>query len=153
MPRNSVRTKFQPISALRRVTSIAAVAISVLCSSNSNAQLPTSEITLDIGSKAPALNIENWISDRDGAFKPVTEFEDGKIYVVEFWATWCPPCVASMPHLAKTQDEHYDDGVQIISVTDEDMFTVGAFLERNVGGEDELTYKELTSFLLPDLGS
>ncbi|MFM7520921.1 MAG: hypothetical protein ACKO9B_10680, partial [Planctomycetota bacterium] len=45
-----------------------------------------------VGSKAPALDIEHWVQkagrDADGKFSPVTEFEKGKVYVVEFWATW-----------------------------------------------------------------
>jgi thiol-disulfide isomerase/thioredoxin len=144
MPRNSVRTKFQLTPTFRFGTFFAALAIAVFCSSNLIAQQP-GDVTLDIGSTAPALDIATWVSDRDGAFEPVTEFTDGKIYVVEFWATWCPPCVASMPHLAKIQEERFDDGVQIISVTDEDIATVEGFLQRDVRGEDGLTYKELTS--------
>ncbi len=140
-----MRIKFQSMPSFGRATIFAAVAIAVICSSDLAAQRPANGITLDIGSKAPALDIENWLSDRDGVFQPVTEFDAGKIYVIEFWATWCPPCVASMPHLAKTQEKHIDDGVQIISVTDEDTFTVGAFLERNVRGQDGLTYRELTN--------
>jgi len=144
LPRISVQTKLQRMPAFRFATVFAALSIATICSGSLLAQ-QGGEITLDIGSKAPALNIENWVSNRDGAFEPVTEFEDGKIYVVEFWATWCPPCVASMPHLSEIQKKHYDDGVQIISVTDEDVDTVDGFLKRTVRGEDELTYKELTS--------
>jgi thiol-disulfide isomerase/thioredoxin len=101
--------------------------------------------TLTIGSEAPALDIEHWVQDGDGKFKPVTKFEDGKVYVVEFWATWCGPCIASMPHLAETQEEYADKGVQIISVSDEDLETVEKFLERDVKGEEDQTYKDLTS--------
>lgn len=88
---------------------------------------------LTIGSPAPTLDVEHWVTNRDGAFEPVTEFEAGKVYIVEFWATWCGPCIASMPHLASLQDKYADSGVQIISISDEDLATVEAFLEREVG--------------------
>lgn len=122
------------------------------------------EPALTIGSKAPALDIEHWFSGE--APKQPIEFEKDKVYVVEFWATWCPPCVASMPHLADLQKQ-YADKVTIISVSDEDKETVEAFLDTPVRGmpgesaddsgeetaEDaaeaeekpKLTYRELTS--------
>ena len=40
--------------------------------------------TLTIGSKAPELDIEHWVSDNDGAFKHIKKFEDGKVYIVNF---------------------------------------------------------------------
>lgn len=89
---------------------------------------------LTIGSKAPSIDVEHWVSDGNGKFKPVTEFEDDKVYVVEFWATWCGPCIASMPHLAETQNKFLSKGVQIISISDEDLETVNEFLERPVRG-------------------
>lgn len=67
------------------------------------------------GSPAPALSIEKWVK---GA--PIASFEKGKIYVVEFWATWCGPCVASMPHISALQRQYKDKGVTIIGVTAED---------------------------------
>lgn len=90
--------------------------------------------SLTIGSTAPAISVEHWISNGQGKFKPVEEFEEGKVYVVEFWATWCGPCVASMPHLAELQKTYAEKGVQIISISDEDLETVEGFLKRPVRG-------------------
>lgn len=100
---------------------------------------------LTIGSVAPALDIEHWVQDGDGNFKPVTEFEDGKVYMVEFWATWCGPCIASMPHISEMQQEYADKGFQVVSVSTEDLETVEEFLERTVKGDDGRTYRDLTS--------
>ncbi len=72
---------------------------------------PTATSTLKAGDKAPALAIESWVKG-----EPVTGFEKGKIYVVEFWATWCPPCRESIPHLTELQKEYKSKNVTIIGV-------------------------------------
>lgn len=87
---------------------------------------------LTIGSKAPSLDVEHWVQNGKGKFKPVKKFEDGKVYVVEFWATWCGPCIASMPHLSELQKNYAEKGVQIVSISDEDLETVETFLKREV---------------------
>ncbi|MEM9367023.1 MAG: TlpA disulfide reductase family protein [Planctomycetota bacterium] len=99
---------------------------------------------LTIGSAAPALDIEHYLSDGEGFFEPVTDFEEGKVYVVEFWATWCGPCRSSMPHLAELQQKYRGQAVQLISVTDEDLETVEPFLETDSPVEEK-TFGELTS--------
>ncbi len=110
---------------------------------------------LGIGSDAPALNIEHWVQNGNGKYKPVSNFAKDKVYVIEFWATWCGPCIQSMPHLAQLQTEYADKGVQLISISDEDLETVEKFLDRPVRApkkakEDDKdakpqTYRELTS--------
>lgn len=89
---------------------------------------------LTIGSDAPAIDVEHWVQNGNGKFKPVTKFEKGKVYVIEFWATWCGPCIASMPHIVQIQSQYADKGVQVVSISDEDLQTVEKFLERTVPG-------------------
>jgi thiol-disulfide isomerase/thioredoxin len=102
---------------------------------------------LTIGGTAPELDIEHWVSDGNGFFKPVTQFETGKVYVVEFWATWCGPCIASMPHLAEIQNKYRGRDVQIVSISDEPLETVEEFLKREaeVAEDEKKTFAEITS--------
>jgi thiol-disulfide isomerase/thioredoxin len=105
------------------------------------------EEVLSIGSTAPDLEIEHWVSDGKGQFEKTEKLQKDKVYVVEFWATWCGPCIASMPHLAELQEKYLDQGVQIISVSDEDLETVNSFLDREVQDSEQegQTYRDLTS--------
>lgn len=66
--------------------------------------------SLDIGDRAPLLKPSRWLKG-----SPVTRFEKGKVYVVEFWATWCGPCKAAMPHLSQLARK-YNGQVDLIGV-------------------------------------
>jgi thiol-disulfide isomerase/thioredoxin len=54
----------------------------------------------------------------------------GKVVVLEFWATWCSPCVASLPHLNQLVESLDPAKFQFISVDDEDLKAVQAFLAK-----------------------
>lgn len=99
---------------------------------------------LGIGSEAPALDVEHWVQDGNGFFKPVTTFDAGKVYVVEFWATWCGPCIASMPHLAELQNKYRGRGVQIVSISDESLDEVKVLLARE-NSDVGKTFEEITA--------
>lgn len=68
-----------------------------------------------IGKKAPELGIAHWVKG-----SPVKTFEPGKAYVVEFWATWCAPCVRNIPHLTDLQAKYKDKGLTVIGVSSAD---------------------------------
>ena len=56
---------------------------------------------LAVGSDAPKLSVEKFMKG-DG----IASFEPGKVYVLEFWATWCGPCIRAMPHLSQLQRDN-----------------------------------------------
>lgn len=128
----------RPISYLATLMALTLVATVVMGNRLSHA-----EVTLSIGDKAPSLDIEHYIHE-DNGFDEIEDFEEGKVYVVEFWATWCGPCIQSMPHLVELQTKYRGEGVQIISISDEDLAKVEALMVEPYPGKDK-TYAELTS--------
>ena len=40
----------------------------------------------------------------------------GKVVLIDFWATWCPPCVAAMPHLKQIHSKYRDEGLEIVGI-------------------------------------
>jgi thiol-disulfide isomerase/thioredoxin len=66
--------------------------------------------SLNIGDPAPPLRLRGWLKG-----EPVQQFKKSNVYVVEFWATWCAPCKAEMPHLSALARE-YKDRVTILGI-------------------------------------
>lgn len=91
---------------MRRTIFTAAVALIAVLA----ARTPAQAATLTVGSPAPALEVEAWLKG-----EPVAALGGGRIHVVEFWATWCAPCIAGMPRLTRMQ-AGFGDTVTVIGV-------------------------------------
>jgi len=73
----------------------------------------------------PDLAIE--FPDPEGKSHRLDEWK-GKVLIVNFWATWCPPCLKEMPEFVKLQDELGRKGVQFVGIAIDDEESVANFL-------------------------
>ncbi len=73
------------------------------------------EVTLKVGDPAPPVRATKWLQGAE-----VKEFAKGKVYVMEFWATWCGPCIVMMPHMGELQAMYKDKGVTFIGFSKKD---------------------------------
>jgi thiol-disulfide isomerase/thioredoxin len=93
------------------------------------------EPTLKVGDPAPKLQTGKWVQG-----DPVLEFQKGKAYIVEFWATWCGPCRASIPHLNEIYTKSKGEGLIVIGQDcwERDETLVEPFVQK-MG--DKMTYR------------
>ena len=81
------------------------------------------------GAQAPALDSLKLVQAPGGARVDWANLK-GKVVVLEFWATWCSPCVASLPHLNQLVASLDPAKFQFISIDDEEVKAVETFLAR-----------------------
>lgn len=84
---------------------------------------------LQIGEPAPPLQLAEILQAPQGA-DAVWEKLRGKVVVLDFWATWCGPCVASLPHWNELALQFRDKPVVFIAISDENKEIVTSFLKR-----------------------
>lgn len=77
-----------------------------------------------LGSERPGFTLP----DLDGESVRIDRF-DGNVLVINFWATWCPPCVEEVPMLIELHADRYDEGLRVIGVAVEEAEPVREFAE------------------------
>lgn len=107
---------------------VLAFALSALTSSCTNTQTagtnqtPTSNTTAPQPEKpkvnyppAPSAIMTADVKNLDGATFKLQD-KKGKVVLVNLWATWCPPCIGEIPHLAEMQEKYKDKGFEVIGL-------------------------------------
>lgn len=74
------------------------------------------------------------LMDVSGQLRSVSEWQ-GKVLVINFWATWCPPCLEEIPHFVKLQKEYDYQGLQFVGIALESVDEVLSF-----ASEQEINY-------------
>src|SRR5262245_24875705 len=108
----------------------------------------TQEMKLLIGDDAPEFKVANWLKGNGG-----NGIEPGKVTIVEFWATWCGPCIGSFPHLSNVAEEYKSKGVNVFGISIDERKGVdfdslkrfvagskGQNMHYTVGADDTLKY-------------
>lgn len=97
------------------------------------------QTTALVGAARPALELP----DLDGSRTAIARW-DGRLLLLNFWASWCGPCIEEMPLLERTQRRHAGAGLQIVGIAADGAQATRAFL-----GQHPVTYPILVDD--PDL--
>jgi peroxiredoxin len=109
---------------------VGAVACGGAGASGSGAETPQGEGAVSSGTVASDFSAR----DTQGKTHRLADYLGKKAIVINFWATWCEPCVAEFPHLRRLYTEHKDQGLIILGVAmdgPETVANVPAFVSRN----------------------
>lgn len=81
-------------------------------------------------SEQQSITLEDWVLIANNG--ETLNFKDtkGKVVFVNFWATWCPPCIAELPSMQKLYDD-YKNKIEFVFISDEKQDLVKRFLTKN----------------------
>jgi thiol-disulfide isomerase/thioredoxin len=97
-----------------------------------------------VGKDAAPLAVEAWVNG-----KPLTDADlKGKVVLLDFWAVWCGPCIATFPHLREWNDEYADKGLVIIGVTSYYKYKWNEEAKRAQRSTEEVSHEDEQAMLV-----
>lgn len=88
---------------------------------------PDSDQGIQLKANTSALFAANYL-DMQNQPQALSEWQ-GKVMLVNFWATWCPPCREEMPELSTIQDKFRDQGVIVLGISTDDLAKTKSYIE------------------------
>lgn len=85
--------------------------------------------SIAVGQPAPELELAKLLQAPQEKFEGLNSLK-GNVVILEFWATWCGPCVKSIPHMNDLAEKFSDKDVRFISITSEDEPVVAKYLKK-----------------------
>ena len=82
-----------------------------------------------VGQDAPPIQAAKWLNWQGDA--PTLEKLKGRVVMLEFWGTWCGPCVRAMPGIQKLHDRYTDRGLTVLAISYETDAVMQPFLTQN----------------------
>jgi peroxiredoxin len=105
--------------------------------SDSSTSGTDSEITLETNGPKVLYSNDFTLYDMDKNLVSMHDYA-GKIVVLNFWATWCPPCVAEIPDFVDAWNTYKSKNIQFFGISDDDVNAIAAFVKEN-----KMTYPTL----------
>jgi thiol-disulfide isomerase/thioredoxin len=72
--------------------------------------------TAVVGKPAPQASAATWVNVAEGE-EPTPDRLRGKVVMIEFWGTWCAPCVRAMPRVQELHDRYRDRGLVVLAIS------------------------------------
>lgn len=95
---------------------------------------PSIGCATSVGDNAPSLGSRKSFNTSTGEGIDLTKLK-GRVVLIDFWATWCGPCVAAIPHVQELHDKYKDQGLIVIGHTDDSSQDLTSFIK-----EKKITY-------------
>lgn len=88
--------------------------------------VPVEHVRIDLKDVLGTVRPEFELPDLQGQQRSITEWDDN-ILVINFWATWCPPCLDEIPVFIEMQKKYADQGLQFIGIALQDPEEIHEF--------------------------